>query len=319
MSKSLLDPVPQTPGRGQIVDLYTEALSRLKNIISGDYSSIVYDRNMSEIEIKRNAASKILEIQKHIKFLKKENIAWAKKYIPEAYKNGIYQDKKILKQYLGSKYKGSFTQLHRDAAMVAIEGAVQDFNTISDSLENTFVGYIRRAQISGLRTKVAEEIAKGIVEGVSRETVSKRLLKDLRIRAIEGKITIGNTTMNVKSYADTLARTLSRAARTEGTINRLIENDIDLVKVSNTGAIDFCTIYEDQIFSISGRSKRFPKLMARTPYHPNCTHTMSAFITEYAAEGEIEAGSRFKDSDNGLTSKELNKKYPIPKSKRKAA
>jgi hypothetical protein len=119
--------------------------------------------------------------------------------------------------------------------------------------------------------------------------------------------------MNAKSYADLLTRTISRAARTEGTINRLNEANIDLVIITDTGAIDFCREYENQIFSISGRSRKYPKLVLRPPYHPNCTHNLSGFIAEFAEPGEITLGSQFKKSDVNLSSKEMAKKYPIRK------
>ena len=119
--------------------------------------------------------------------------------------------------------------------------------------------------------------------------------------------------MNAASYAEMLARTLSRSVRTEGTLNRLNEYGIDLVTVTNTGAVDFCQIFEDQIFSISGRSKTYPKLVHRPPYHPNCTHTLSGFVAEFANYDQLEAGKEFKASDSNLSARDLAKKYPVTK------
>lgn len=299
-----LDPIPVTPGRAELVDIYMRALERLKSILTGE------DMTLAS---KTYAANQIREIQKHIKSLKRDHAEWAARYIKKAYEIGTYQDEKLLKRFLGNKYQSQFSMLHREAAHVAVIGAAQDFDTVADALENTFVGYVQRAQVEGARRAIAQEIAGGIVEGAGRQTVSNRLLAVMKDNVNGGLITVGKVTMNARAYADLLARTLSRSARTDGTINRLNQNGLDLVIISNTGAVDFCIQYEDQIFSISGQSRRFPKLVARPPYHPNCTHTLSAWIEEYAEDGEAERGSQFKQEDLNLSAKEMAKKYPIVK------
>lgn len=297
-----LDPIPNTPGRENIVDVYADTLHRLKDVISGEDFTLAS---------KRRAAEKIADIQQHIKLLRKLNKEWCEKYIPEAYKIGTYQDEKLLKRFKGNEYTSQFSKLHQEAAMVAAEGAVQNFGAMADGLENAFVDYIRRAQYVGSKQAIAREIAGGIVEGASRRTVSNRLVEELRQRAMNGTIVVGKATLNVNAYADILARTVTRAARTDGTINRATEYGIDLVIISNTGAVDFCTIFEDQIFSLSGKSKRYPKLVHRPPLHPCCTHTLSAFVSEFSDADEMALGNEFKAADNNLSSRELAKKYPV--------
>jgi len=267
----MYDPIPTTPGRSDIVDVYADTLRRLKDVLAGE------DFTKAS---KRRAAEKIQDIQRLIKELRRENIAWCEQYIPDAYKVGMYQDEKLLKRYKGNEYSAQFSTLHKEAAMVAAEGAVADFNAIANGMEQTFVGYIRRAQYTGAKQAIAREIAGGIVEGASRQTVSNRLVEELRKKAVNGIITVGRANLNVNAYADMLARTVTRAARTEGTLNRAKEYGLDLVIISNTGAVDFCTIFEDQIFSLSGKSKRYPKLVHRPPLHPNCYSGDTEVYTE---------------------------------------
>jgi len=294
------DPVPNTPGRQEIVDIYAKSYAALKDILVGeDFTRAA----------KRQAAQKMVEIQKHVKTLKRENAKWAERYIPKAYKNGYYQDNDLIKRYLGNDYTAQFSKLQREASMIVASGAVRDFNLVADALGNTFESYIEYSRYVGNKRFIAERIAGGIIEGQTRRTVSKHLLDDMKANIVDGNITVGKMTMNAKRYTDLLARTVSRAARTEGTINRLNQDGIDTVIISNTGAIDFCRMYEDQIFSISGKSKRFPKLTLRPPYHPNCTHTLSPFISEFADEGEVEIGSQFDKADSDLSSKEMARKY----------
>ena len=305
----MYDPIPTTPGRSDIVDVYADTLRRLKDVLAGE------DFTKAS---KRRAAEKIQDIQRLIKELRRENIAWCEQYIPDAYKVGMYQDEKLLKRYKGNEYSAQFSKLHKEAAMVAAEGAVADFNAIANGIEQTFVGYIRRAQYTGAKQAIAREIAGGIVEGASRQTVSYRLVEELRQRAVNGIITVGRANLNVNAYADLLARTVTRAARTEGTLNRAKEYGIDLVIISNTGAVDFCTIFEDQIFSLSGKSKRYPKLVHRPPLHPCCTHTLSAFVSEFSDEDEMTLGNKYRAADNELSTRELAKKYPVTKDDNRA-
>lgn len=298
------DPVPNTPGLVEMVAIYAEALRNLKDIV---YSVDATDA------AKERAANKIIQVQRITKDLKKSNAAWVEKYIPEAYKRGMHVDDEMLKQVAGSKYNEKFTTPHQEAVKVSVESAVVDYNKIASGLESVYTDYIRRVQVSAKRTAIARTIAGGIVEGRSRRTVSQQIIEDLRDRIAKNTITVGQATLNARTYADLLARTLTRAAVTEGTINRLIEYDVDLVIFSNTGAIDWCRIYENQIFSISGKSRRYPMLTMRPPLHINCTHTLSGFVEDLAEPYEIEGGQEFKREDLNLTAKQLNKKYPVVK------
>jgi len=295
-----LDPIPNTPGRQAIVGIYAEALADLKAILIGvDFTTVA----------KTRATQKIREIEKHITALKRDNAIWAERYIPKAYKNGFHQDRELLKKYLGNEYTATFSRLQRDAAMLTAQGVMADFNIIADALEQTYVGFIKFSQFTGNKQRIAASIGKGIIEGQSRPQVSKNILDNLRNNTVDGMITVGKVTMNAKAYSDLLARTLSRAAHTEGTVNRCKQDGVDLVIITDTGAVDFCRMYENQIFSISGNSKRFPKLTYRPPYHPNCTHNLSPFISEFADEGEVEIGSQFDKADSDLSSKEMARKY----------
>lgn len=304
------DPIPVTPGRQQIVDVYALALARLKSIVNGEYAG-VESRNTDRIRVQ--AAERILEIQRQIKWLKKNNAEWAKKFIPDAYQYGMYQDEKLIDKITGGKFDRTFTMMHREAAMVAVEATVADFNTVADAIERTFVDYVRRAQVELSKQTIARTIAGGIVEGEGRQTIGRRLLEQMSANVTGGMITVGKVTMGAKRYADLLARTLTRSARTDGVINTMKQYDMDLVQINNTGAVDFCRIYEGQIFSISGNSKRFPKLVYRPPFHPNCTHSIHGYVLALSDEAETEFGSQFDPKDSELSIRELAKKYPPEK------
>lgn len=298
-----------SPGISEYTDFYMKTLERLKNVILSGTETM---------SAKTKAAAKIIEIQKHIGELRKFNAKWAAKYIPLSYKTGFNQDAELLKKYLGSDYSATFSGLHQEAAKVLIEATYNNLNIVANAIESTYAGYISRIQLENKRAEIANRIAENIIEGQSRGNTVKNMLNTLKDQIVDGKITVGKVTMDAKSYADLLVRTETRAARTEGTLNRLKENEIDLVIISNTGAIDFCREYEDQIFSISGKSSKYPMLVERPPYHPNCKHTLSAFVEEFADEGDAEKGKQFDENNLGLSAREMAKKYP-PLKQEKAA
>lgn len=86
-------------------------------------------------------------------------------------------------------------------------------------------------------------------------------------------------------YARMCARTTAAEARSEATVNALIDQGIDLVRVSkHPHPNDVCSRFEGRIFSISGGHPRYTKLRERPPFHPNCRHVLREYRR---AEGKI--------------------------------
>jgi len=82
-------------------------------------------------------------------------------------------------------------------------------------------------------------------------------------------------------YAEMVARTELRRAQSEAVIGASKEYGSDLVKFSSHfharpdyEAVDPCAPLEEQVFSISGKSDKYPQLTEyeTPPIHPNCMH-----------------------------------------------
>ena len=77
-------------------------------------------------------------------------------------------------------------------------------------------------------------------------------------------------------------RSTTGQAAIEGAIQRLQDNDYDLVIVSfHADSCPLCGPWEGQILSISGKSDQYPSLdeaIADGLFHPNCGHSLGAYI-----------------------------------------
>ena len=90
----------------------------------------------------------------------------------------------------------------------------------------------------------------------------------------------------------------------------------DLVQISSHNSIcRVCMSYEAKIFSISGRDKDFPHLLALPPFHSGCRHVATIVFREaLSLDGTLD---RYIAFSNGRTEEHPFSKGFIPISKRK--
>jgi len=109
-------------------------------------------------------------------------------------------------------------------------------------------------------------------------------------------------------YAQVVATTKVREATVKARHARLAGDGIDLVFVTGRISKNFCTAYLDKVFSISGRSKKYPPLSSLPnngpPFHPNCSKSTQPYIADLADDAAQEAAapddatSKYLDNDN---------------------
>lgn len=138
-------------------------------------------------------------------------------------------------------------------------------------------------------TKAATDGLQGRVNGIikylhkngqdSVYNVQQAILNDLQTN---GLLTV-NYKNGAKQPISAYAAMAARSARIEtvniGAIGRALENGTDLVKMSTMPqCCKFCGAYQDKVYSISGKDKRFPALFKTVLIrgyalpHPNCRH-----------------------------------------------
>lgn len=112
-----------------------------------------------------------------------------------------------------------------------------------------------------------------------------------------------------EAYAQTVIRSNITQAATETQIYRMAELGEDLVEISShLGARPKCALYQGQIFSLSGRSGKYPSLASTSYGEPdglfgiNCRHVMYPYI-----EGTEQTYTRQEEKENEQVYKESQK------------
>lgn len=255
----------------------------------------ILSRASSTLAQRRYAEAHLRQYHELLAGLKDESAAWISANLPASCQAGIsFADdqmvviRKSAKEAginLGVPESAVFAGVHREAAEVAIQ-ALQ--RTIDHALAQ--VG--RRADDLFRRVTI-EEVAQGIAEGKARRAVSQAIKERLEGAKLQF-IDKGGRKWDLDQYAEMAARTTTREAMTQGTLNRLREHGIQLAQVSAHNASDFCLYYENMVVCIGPEPHPiYPSIDAiggGPPFHPNCAHTMHPFVEVLATPEERKAG-----------------------------
>jgi hypothetical protein len=186
---------------------------------------------------------------------------------------------------IGASTSAAFGAIHQQAAQVLAENAFQRFEDV--------VQVIGR-QVNDIYRELALENVRGTVVGYDTwKQTARRFREQLAERGVTGFKDRSGRLWNMRRYAEMVARTSTQQAHTEGTLNRLSEQDHDLIIVSrHRGACPLCTPWEGKILSISGKTKGYPtfeEAKAAGLMHPNCRHAVSLYIDLDKEIEELEA------------------------------
>jgi hypothetical protein len=263
--------------------LYRNAAAEMMRVL-GDASATLFAR--------QRAIAHLRQYQTILADLRDEAAAWIETNIPRAYHIGLeFADegaRNIRKAgiNLGRRQREVFSQVHREAAQAILEELLR---TTDFALAQ--VG--RRANDVFRRVGV-EEVAKGIAAGKTRIEVTRQIKERLLREGRPDFVDKLGRQWDLDRYAEMVARTTTREAMTQGTINRLREHRIQLAQVSAHNAADFCIYYENVIVSIGEESHPvYPPISAiggGPPFHPNCVHVLTPFVERLATDEEKKAG-----------------------------
>lgn len=131
-------------------------------------------------------------------------------------------------------------------------------------------------QVAALAAEaVLKEQSRGWLQARIREILQSLIDDDgfLRIVCRDGVARMFKAT----KYARMVARTALRDAQTKAALDLCRQYENDLVQVSDHATIcDECIPFEGQVYSISGKHPKYPRLEESPPYHPNCKHSLLA-------------------------------------------
>lgn len=145
-----------------------------------------------------------------------------------------------------------------------------------------------------LRNQVQKTINDGISRGLSHQDIHKRLLSKFKDQYPAGKVPVpyrkrvGNRDvyeirhMNLGYYTDTWIKDLHIISDSKGQIAGALAAGIDVVKIIGGEWHDcpICKQYENKKFSLTGRTKKYPKLSIFPPFHPNCSHIIKVIVED---------------------------------------
>lgn len=157
------------------------------------------------------------------------------------------------------------------------------------ALASSFAGDIDRMLLQVSRRE--DDIFKNIIKEVSglgvtgvntRLQITQKALDKFCKNGIGAFTDKAGKVWDIGSYTQMATRTALVQASVQGHVNRLSEQGKDLVIVSShQRACHLCRPWQRKILSISGEDEKYPPLQRAISaglYHPNCGHTISAYI-----------------------------------------
>lgn len=270
----------------ELIKIYTNAQSNLINIIASK-KSINYKQTL------------LRQVNKELNSLNNYAVTWSRTYMPKAYYDGLKKAEKGLISLGITQLPDltSFAMLHKDAIEILAR------STANDLLEaNAFVG---RQIKDNIRQASLEAISEKIATGQSVIEAKKKLTERLVDQGLQGIKTKNGRTINLASYAETIARSTTREATNKALLNQLTNLNYDLVKMSShNSSCPICAPLEGRIYSISGTSSEFPAIEnayvgGHANIHPNCKHVIMPYIQslDNNLEQNIETSNRSFETD----------------------
>lgn len=257
-----------------------KALIKEMSVLSTDLEEIVKQGFNQELTIakKKEVLNEVSARVKESDIVTRE---WLVAGVGKVYIDGMEQADDVLRKAGIETTAGKLTletlktvdelKPHLEAVNALISEAYLDF---ANGLNGTVRGTERMFN-EALKRQVRSKIATGRLAGASVREITKEITETIGQQGFTVLIDRGGRKWSLKQYSEMLARTHLIKSNNEAIINRAVEFGVDIVEVSSHGATDvLCGHQEGKLYSLSGKSKNYPKLVDAPPYHPNCKHRL---------------------------------------------
>ena len=196
-----------------------------------------------------------------------------------------------------------------------IESGLSSFGRVNERSVNALVAatqekmegtHLRiRRWANDVYTDVVRASGADVVTGVlTRQQATSRALTTWAGRGVTGFVDKAGRNWNLSSYAEMATRTASAQAMVQGHVDKLVENGMELVIVSNAAQeCELCRPWEGKVLSLSGDShdhESFKEAVNWGLFHPNCRHSTSLY-----QEGITVAPTNTEDPQGDLDRQEL--------------
>lgn len=303
--------VPHTQSE-LLASIYGDAAQRLKQMVLHPVGSTQSGQDFRQAR----AAGLVNQVEKIRQSLNQQAGLWVGKNLPQAFMQGKRRaDQQAREAGIqpkeGQPLGGSFSLVDQRAVIVLARETLVDLNKASGAMADRATRLIRTTAQRGLAEKDIDSIiSRGIILGDPRAAVA-----DLRkeLIAVHGEtvpiVDKNGDTINfeAKHYAELVVRTKTRAATVIARHERLQEVGIDLVAIVGRISKNFCTAFLGQVFSLSGKSDKYPAYASLPgggpPFHPFCSKSTRPFVAELASKKELEQADGVDDADKLLEMK----------------
>lgn len=174
-----------------------------------------------------------------------------------------------------------FNKIHKDAISALVSDTSRAFGESIQGVNRSATTLLGRA----VRDQITQQLATGKIGGKALQEIKTNIKGILADQGLDSLIDKAGRGWSLDRYSEMLIRTKSVEARNRGMVNRLAENDYDLVQVSSHGATDVCADWEGMILSVTGNTPGYPTVdeaEADGLFHPNCKHAINVLVPELA-------------------------------------
>jgi len=197
---------------------------------------------------------------------------WAKSSLPYAYDEGIDLAGERLKALKVTRFVSYDAKIHTSAVDALISDVSTELIMANSSIDKLFSRVALQTQQTALQdAEISRMISEGLIEGETRRGISNKILDELKTQLGEEKyLVINGKNYRPDKYAELVARTRTREATTQGTINTALRYGVDLVQWdAHAEVCEYCQQFSGRVYSISGQDSDFPQLTEKPPLHPN--------------------------------------------------
>jgi len=177
----------------------------------------------------------------------------------------------LLEEFTADKIRQiDLLSVHKEAVNALVSDTYLDFANGMNGL----VKGVEHQLNDAIKRQIRAQAIAGQLTGRSMANISKEVREVLGNQGFSVLVDRGGRSWSLKQYAEMLVRTHVMKSANEGSINRYLDFNLDIIQIStHTGSCPICKPYEGKIYSISGNADKYPKLDVQPPYHPHCRHT----------------------------------------------
>ncbi len=266
----------------QTISVNEENLAQLTSFYKRAYKEIVSEIETATDFGKSNRRAILSQIDNILTQLGEDTQKFLESELPDYYKTGANQAIQQLRVIDAQvRVATGFSQVHKSAILALIDDTSRAFGESMSGVKRSANLLLNKAVKEEITFRLAAGTVKGEALRKTRQTI-KGILQEQGLSALKDK---AGHTWELDRYAEMLIRTKAVEARNTGLVNRMVENDYDLVQVSSHGADDVCGDWEGEILSLTGKTPDYPTVSdaeADGLFHPNCKHALNVINIELA-------------------------------------